>query len=194
MPSQQRGQVRTATIMQAAAALFREKGFDAVTMSDIAARSGTAFGSLYRFFPSKEALANALLLQFAQLALDRLSDLAERTPSPSPTDLAKALIDFMLGLQSERTFAMTIVEARGGAGEQRAKFRAALRGGVAAVLRAALPHLTTANARASAIVTLHVLKGVANSVGETPALRRQLMSQYQALLSSYFSAMSGRSQ
>ena len=37
-----------------------EKGYDAATMTEIAARSGTAIGSLYRFFPSKESLSDAL--------------------------------------------------------------------------------------------------------------------------------------
>src|ERR1700761_3826363 len=92
----ERGQVRVAAIMEAGAALFREKGFEAVTMSDIAARSGTAFGSLYRFFPSKEALADALLLRFAERTLDRLHDLAGRAPTMSPRDVAAALVDFML--------------------------------------------------------------------------------------------------
>ena len=36
--------------MEAGVAVFTEKGYDAATMSEIAARSGTAIGSLYRFF------------------------------------------------------------------------------------------------------------------------------------------------
>src|ERR1700759_1249922 len=101
-PRRQNGQARVAAIMEAGAALFREKGFDAVTMSDVAARSGTAFGSLYRFFPSKEALADALLQQYAYRALDRTKALAARAETMSPGELASGLIEFMLELQSER--------------------------------------------------------------------------------------------
>jgi AcrR family transcriptional regulator len=43
-------------------------------MAEIATRSGTATASLYRFFPSKEALADALLLQYANHSLDGLAD------------------------------------------------------------------------------------------------------------------------
>jgi AcrR family transcriptional regulator len=193
-PRRERGQVRVAAIMEAGAALFREKGFEAVTMSDIAARSGTAFGSLYRFFPSKEALADALLLRYAERTLDRLHDLAGRAPTMSPSDVAAALVDFMLELQSERSFAITVVEARGADKDRRAKFRAAVRDRIADVLRAALPRLTAANARSTAIVTLHLLKGVAAAGDEPPALRRLLLVHYREVLRSYLLAMDGEPQ
>ena len=38
---------------------------DAATMTEIAARSHTAIGSLYRFFPTKELIAEALLAEYA---------------------------------------------------------------------------------------------------------------------------------
>jgi AcrR family transcriptional regulator len=50
--------------------LFAEKGYDAVTMTEVAARAGAPIGSLYQFFPSKETLADALL--------DRLDDALNR--------------------------------------------------------------------------------------------------------------------
>src|SRR5580692_9497131 len=80
--------LRVAAILEAGAEAFREKGYDAVTMTEIAVRSGTTFGSLYRFFPSKEALANALLARYAQSALDRLAELAEQAPTMTPNALA----------------------------------------------------------------------------------------------------------
>lgn len=190
-PRRERGQVRVATIMEAGAALFQEKGFDAVTMSDIAARSGTAFGSLYRFFPSKESLADALLQQYAQRALDQLRDLAEQAPDMAPGGVADALVEFMLGLQAERSFAIAVIEARGGGGDKQAQFRKALRDGVAAILRRAWPDLTAANAKALALMALHVLKGVAATADETPSTRRLLISHYRGLLGAYFSSMHG---
>lgn len=44
--------------MEAAAAVIAEKGYEGATMAEIAARSGTKIGSLYRFFPNKESLAD----------------------------------------------------------------------------------------------------------------------------------------
>src|SRR6476660_9653960 len=43
-------------IYNAALALFRERGFDATTMRDIASAAGMSLGAAYHYFPSKEAL------------------------------------------------------------------------------------------------------------------------------------------
>src|SRR5271156_5219725 len=76
-PERKRGYERVAAIMRTGVEVFMEKGFDAATMTEIATRSGTAIASLYRFFPSKEALADALLLQYEDHAMSRLAELRE---------------------------------------------------------------------------------------------------------------------
>jgi len=48
------------TIMRVAVQLFVAKGFEATTIKDIARGAGVAEGTLYRHFPSKEALAKHL--------------------------------------------------------------------------------------------------------------------------------------
>ena len=46
-------------LLDTALALFREQGFEATTMRDIAARSGLSLGSAYYYFKSKEAIVGA---------------------------------------------------------------------------------------------------------------------------------------
>jgi AcrR family transcriptional regulator len=46
-------------IFEAALALFREKGFDATTMQEVAVRAGVAKGAAYYYFPGKEAIIQA---------------------------------------------------------------------------------------------------------------------------------------
>lgn len=43
-------------VLQAALSLFRKRGFDAVTMRDIAQEAGVATGAAYYYFPSKDAI------------------------------------------------------------------------------------------------------------------------------------------
>jgi AcrR family transcriptional regulator len=64
LPRQVRGEQRIAAILQAAAQVFYEVGFDAATTDMIAQRAHTAIGSLYGFFPNKEAIAQRLSEQF----------------------------------------------------------------------------------------------------------------------------------
>ncbi|TDR82907.1 TetR/AcrR family transcriptional regulator [Paludibacterium purpuratum] len=50
-------------IVQAAMALFLEKGFEASSMADIARRAGGSKATLYSYFPSKEALFSEVMDQ-----------------------------------------------------------------------------------------------------------------------------------
>src|SRR6202011_217970 len=63
-PQQARGEERLAAILQAAAEVFDEVGFDAATTNMIARRANTAIGSLYDFFPNKETIAKRMGEQF----------------------------------------------------------------------------------------------------------------------------------
>jgi AcrR family transcriptional regulator len=65
-PTQARGQVRVQRILDAAAQVIEEVGYDAATTNAIARRARTSIGSLYQFFPNKAALINALALQYTK--------------------------------------------------------------------------------------------------------------------------------
>jgi len=65
-PKQQRGKQRVEKILDAAAAVFDEVGYEAATTHLIAARAGTAIGSLYQFFPDKAAIFKAMELRHAE--------------------------------------------------------------------------------------------------------------------------------
>ena len=56
VPTQERARRRVARILDAAALVFAEQGFEAATMEDIAARAETSIGSIYQFFPNKLAI------------------------------------------------------------------------------------------------------------------------------------------
>ena len=62
-PQQKRSQERVEKILDAAAIVFDEVGFEAATTHVIAARANTAVGSLYQFFPDKLAIFSALELR-----------------------------------------------------------------------------------------------------------------------------------
>lgn len=53
---QQRIATRTNQILDAAAAVFAEKGFHTTTTRDIAQRAGIAEGTIYTYFPTKTAI------------------------------------------------------------------------------------------------------------------------------------------
>lgn len=187
-PKRERGRVRVAAIMEAGVAVFTEKGYDAATMTEIAARSGTAIGSLYRFFPSKESLADALLLRYAQHVKAGLAELAQQVPDMTLEHVADAFVDFMLELQSQRSFAGALVDARGGSVDERGRFREVMRGSVASILRQALPALSVAKAKVMAIVLMQMVKAVVTVANEEPASRAILLAEVRQLARTYLAS------
>jgi AcrR family transcriptional regulator len=183
-----RGYLRVAAIMQAGIDVFTEKGYDAATMTEIATRSGTATASLYRFFPSKESLADALLLQYAKYALGGLAELRGRAANMTLDDIAGALVDLRLELRSQRRFAIDLADARGGSDDKRRQFRKAMLDGLTSVLREVNPALTKARCEVMAAVVLHVLKGVTAIDQEKPTARRMLLAEIKELIRVYLAS------
>ena len=73
-----RKDTRPAELLDAALDVFAEKGFAAARMEDIAARAGAAKGTLYLYFPSKEAVFEALVRTLIVPNLDRAEAVAGR--------------------------------------------------------------------------------------------------------------------
>lgn len=65
-------------VIRAALDLAAEGGYDAVQMRDVAARAEVALGTIYRYFPSKDALLLAVMVQW-------LGDLEARVTRRPPT-------------------------------------------------------------------------------------------------------------
>jgi AcrR family transcriptional regulator len=62
-PRQERSKVTVDTILAATARVLVKKGFDGLTTNAVADAAGVSIGSLYQYFPSKEALVAALIEQ-----------------------------------------------------------------------------------------------------------------------------------
>lgn len=66
----QKAQTR-ALVLEAAAALFAEQGYEATTTRAVAERAGVAAGTVFAHFADKAALGGALLYEHVEAALDR---------------------------------------------------------------------------------------------------------------------------
>lgn len=60
-PSQARGKERVRVILAASLELFRQRGLESVTTNDIVRQAGVPVGSLYRYYPNKDAIIAALV-------------------------------------------------------------------------------------------------------------------------------------
>jgi AcrR family transcriptional regulator len=66
-PKQARSLERVNRILDVAEAIFVEQGYAAATTKEIAAVAGVPIGSLYQFFPDKEAILQALAERYTDL-------------------------------------------------------------------------------------------------------------------------------
>jgi AcrR family transcriptional regulator len=188
-PKRQRGRDRVAAIIEAGAAVFAEKGFEAATMTEIAARAGAAIGSLYRFFPTKEALADALLAHYGASLVGAFADIEAGAGEGAPAALAGVLIAVMHSLEPARAAALALIDARPDAAAMRASLRAAIRARLAAILVKAAPTLAPEEARVGAALLLHVLKALRTLPGEGPAASPALIGQARILLARYLDGL-----
>mgnify|MGYP001268534874 CR=1 FL=1 len=72
-----RAEARPDEILDAALAVFTEKGFEAARVDDIAARAGISKGAVYLYFESKDELLRGLIEREAAPAAHRLRAIAE---------------------------------------------------------------------------------------------------------------------
>jgi AcrR family transcriptional regulator len=157
-PKRARGKERVAALLDAAAALIARKGYEATTMTEIAQRAGAAIGSLYQFFPSKEALAEALFNRYAERAAARFQRVEQRAHGRSARELADLLIDYKLELRTDRDATIALSTSVAGIVERRKPLGDALRGRIAALLRAANAALSEDEAAAAAVIVSQVMK------------------------------------
>jgi AcrR family transcriptional regulator len=186
LPKRARGKERVAKLLQAATAVFAEKGYEAATMTEIAARAGAPIGSLYQFFPVKAALADTLVQSYIALLAADLQELEARANRMDTQTLVASLLGLLRAHPKERAAAQPLAEARKKEETRRPALRRMLRGQIAAILRARAPTLGAEAAREMAIVMLTLMK--ASSIlsdeeglpGRAAALRelRALAVQY----------------
>jgi AcrR family transcriptional regulator len=99
-PAQDRSRHTVAAILDAAARIFAARGYTATTTNHVAESAGISIGSLYQYFPNKDALIVALEerhLLDARVALAAAT--AEwRTQLPAPDDWARSLVDVLIAV------------------------------------------------------------------------------------------------
>jgi AcrR family transcriptional regulator len=86
-----RKDARPSEILEAALAVFAEKGFASARMDDIAARAGVTKGTIYLYFDSKESLFKALLQETAEARLGEFLALANAHEGPVAPFIAQLL-------------------------------------------------------------------------------------------------------
>lgn len=92
-PVQERSAARVQRMLDAAAELLDEVGYDATTTSLIASRAGVSVGSLYQFFPDRAAVLQALAVRSFERFSQRLEARLREVPPQRWQDAVGTVID-----------------------------------------------------------------------------------------------------
>jgi AcrR family transcriptional regulator len=144
--------------MDAAANVIHERGFEAATMAEIAERAGAKIGSLYRFFPNKEALAEALMSRYVEVLQAEYAAIHAGAPGTTPEVLADILIDLLVRLYPQTKAITALLDSLTDWTKLRIRFRGEALAGIKTALQACAPDLDSHEADDVAAVILNNMK------------------------------------
>ncbi|MGX1307156.1 AcrR family transcriptional regulator [Amorphus suaedae] len=172
-PARKRGRARVAALQKAGAEVFAETGYEAATMTGIAARAGASIGSLYQFFPDKEQLAAAIHGAALEDLVARIDALVSVCSGRSPAETSDRLFAaFDAFLDDHPAFAVlgdrkTIDPAA------KTQARARLRSVLSALFASVSPEVPEPRRPALAAVALQLMRLVAiMRTDDDPAIRK----------------------
>jgi AcrR family transcriptional regulator len=188
-PQQERSERTLAAILDVASSLFAEVGFEATTMTAIAARSNTSIGGLYHYFPDKNSIVLALLHQYGLAIEVELRPLIAQAPGLTPQKFADIFIETMLRVVRQHPAYLALQTAPVRLRRDPAS-RRALRLAIANAFRAKNPALTEERAFLSANVVVQTVSGMTRLFAEsTPKDQPTVVADYKVILAAYLTAI-----
>jgi len=99
-PTQLRSRATVDAIVDATARVLVRDGYDALSTNRVAQEAGVSVGSLYQYFPGKEALVAAVMEQYASRMQENIAArMANAPPAATAEDMATEMIRAMLAAQ-----------------------------------------------------------------------------------------------
>lgn len=190
VPVQARSRRRYDAILDAAATLFADAGFEATTVERIAERAQTSIGSVYQFFPHKTALFDAVAERTLERSREAFDVLFAAVPDDTPWPaLVDAAVDAFAALHaSDPAFRAIVVnfalyprfqerdDALTGAMIER----------IAQILAARAPHLPEGRARLLAVVIVQTFASTMFvSERSAPSLRSAMREELKTMVRRY---------
>jgi AcrR family transcriptional regulator len=187
IPIQERGEKRVAGLLQAAAAIFAEVGFEAATMSDIAERAGGSIGSLYQFFPSKDVVARELKTQYCQKLKELWGGLVAVSVKTSPSRLVDQFLNVTIGAIEEHPAIVRLMDAPRSTNPA-ADIKESLRQQLVELFLTRKPRMSPIKAHRYAEITVQMVRALLWLYVETePPEREALVVEMKSALVNYLS-------
>jgi AcrR family transcriptional regulator len=181
VPRQQRARAAVNRILRATGELLDESGFDALTTTAVAERAEVNIATLYRYFPDKYALIEALAVSIETERYEKTGPMLAALPTSSDwrRDL-RQMFEKLLDLRLKRTGVKGLRRALHSAPQLWATERAGIQRMVerlSTALRSRVPSLSVARAETIARTTLAMLVGLLDWGTAEPDQRRVVVRE-----------------
>jgi AcrR family transcriptional regulator len=189
---QARGERRMADILDAALAVFAERGYDKTSTNAIAAHAGISPGSLYQYFPHKEAIADAL----SQRLLDQLRqahaaafDETSAADLPLPV-LVSRVVDPLIAFNVANPGAKVLFGDPSALSRQVGPLHQAVTGRVAALIRLRASQHDDETVQRTAMVAVQIVAALMGSIVAASGTERDaLVAELKKALVGYLATL-----
>ena len=113
-PSQRRSRETVAVILEAAARVLEKDGLTGFNTNAVAERAGVSIGSIYQYFPNKDALTLALIAKFEQEMLETVRKAAEEARGRGLRTALNLWVRALLEAHGQRAELNRLLEAEEG--------------------------------------------------------------------------------
>ncbi|MFT6465560.1 TetR/AcrR family transcriptional regulator [Halopseudomonas sp.] len=179
-PQQTRGRARVEAVLDACAILLWEEGPGELTMHKLAKRAQTSIGSLYHFFPDKDAVIDALCQRHLSAMngitreLDQISSAQWRAMSPQAVieSLARPYFQYV---DTYPEMLVIISNSLGSKIEGAPDLRLSILANYEKVLKLRMPELDTALLKTISYVLFNIPVGALQSLQENNQYRERVL-------------------
>jgi AcrR family transcriptional regulator len=192
-PRQERSRHTVECVLVAAAHVFAERGYANTTTNHIAARAGVSIGSLYQYFPSKDALLMTLAERHVERAFATVMEHVRAKRGAPAREFLRALVDALVEAHQiePRLHRVIFEEAR--LDEEFRRHLDELDERAVAVARELIgeriAEISVRNPDMASFIVVQVLEGVTHAVAtrrpkvlRTPEFRDELVALLEAYL------------
>jgi AcrR family transcriptional regulator len=194
VPAQDRGQRRLEEILDAAELVIADGGVDQATTNAIAERAGSGMGSLYHFFPNKDAIVQALGERYtAQMAVIFAEMRSPEMATITVSEMVNQIVDPLVAFHRRTPAYRHVYHAINRPGT-RALCQACLQQGIVAwveqLIATRAPATNPRLQHVRAVVSVEMVHRMLDFVAELPAgSQREVVPEIKRLLALYCTMM-----
>ena len=176
VPQRPSGELRVAVLLDAAAAVIADVGYEAATMTAIALKAKSSIGTVYQYYRDKTAIADALCHKLGGELSEELGSFADTAQALPVRKMVIQLVQIVTDFTSRQP-ALFLVLGVTSAHEKKPVVRRRLRLRLARLYQAKVETMTDAEAYRIASVTLEILKDLYPLTSEASASQQHLFQE-----------------